>query len=66
MKSQQSGIELVTRPACYQTKGKNMYYNKLDSPSKIAAQGRYRHIPIMFGANSHEGTFVYDRKHKNS
>ena len=45
---------------CLQRKGKNMFYNQFENPSKIASLGSYHHIPILFGANSHEGTYVYD------
>ena len=47
---------------CMQSKGLHRFYDKFQTPSKIASVGNYRHIPIFFGANSHEGTYVYDGK----
>ena len=48
---------------CAQTKGKNKFYEAFDTPDKIVREGRYRPVPILFGTNSYEGTYVYDREY---
>lgn len=45
---------------CAQKKGKTKLYGQFDDPAEIAKSGNYRKIPVLFGANSHEGTYVYD------
>merc|ERR1712168_424543 len=44
---------------CAQTKGEKRFYTSDQTPEKLLHSGHYEKVPIMFGANSHEGSFVY-------
>lgn len=46
---------------CAQKKGARKFYDatKGETPESVLFGGNYRHVPIMFGANSHEGSYVY-------
>merc|ERR1712012_1293435 len=44
---------------CAQTKGAKKFYTEDQTPEKLLHSGHYEKVPIMFGANSHEGSFVY-------
>ena len=44
---------------CAQTAGERKFYDEFQNPVDILLNGDYRHIPIFFGANSHEGSFIY-------
>lgn len=45
---------------CAQSHGKNKFYTERDDPNRILESGNYQRIPIMFGANSYDGTLFYD------
>ena len=47
---------------CPQRRGKQQVYGEFDSPQNILKAGTYRPVPILFGTNSYEGTFVYNGK----
>ena len=47
---------------CAQTAGERRFYDEFQNPNDLLFNGEYRHIPVFFGANSHEGSFVYQRK----
>ena len=44
---------------CPQTKGERKFYNESQTPDSILYSGQYQSVPILFGANSHEGSYVY-------
>jgi len=44
---------------CMQTKGERKFYAEGETPDDILYNGNYDAVPIMFGANSHEGSYVY-------
>ena len=44
---------------CSQTHGKRKFYEDHENPKDILYDGNYESVPIMFGANSHEGSYVY-------
>ena len=44
---------------CMQTKGERKFYSVGESPDEILYRGQYQSVPILFGANSHEGSYVY-------
>ena len=44
---------------CGQTAGAKKFYTAYENPTDLLINGEYRHIPVFFGANSHEGTYVY-------
>ena len=44
---------------CSQTHGARKFYEDHETPQDILYDGNYEHVPIMFGANSHEGSYVY-------
>ena len=44
---------------CSQTKGARKFYYGEQTPEYMLYSGQYERVPIMFGANSHEGAFVY-------
>ena len=44
---------------CSQTKGAQKFYTAEQTPEKLLHSGQYEKVPIMFGANSNEGSFVY-------
>ena len=44
---------------CIQTKGKRKFYSEGQTPDSILYDGAYEAVPILFGANSHEGSYVY-------
>ena len=44
---------------CGQTAGKKKFYTAFENPRDLLINGEYRHIPVFFGANSHEGSYVY-------
>jgi len=44
---------------CTQTKGARQFYYGEQTPEYMLYSGQYERVPIMFGANSHEGSFVY-------
>jgi len=44
---------------CMQTKGARKFYAEGETPDDILYNGNYTAVPIMFGANSHEGSYVY-------
>ena len=48
---------------CAQSHGKNKFYAERDDPNRILESGNYQRIPIMFGANSYDGTLFYDGNH---
>ena len=43
---------------CGQTAGKKIFYSAFENPRDLLINGEYRHIPVFFGANSHEGSYV--------
>ena len=47
---------------CAQTAGEKRFYDEFQNPNDLLFNGEYRHIPVFFGANSHEGSFVYQCK----
>lgn len=44
---------------CAQTQGERKFYKADQTPESVLFNGDYEHVPIMFGANSYEGSFVY-------
>ena len=44
---------------CSQTHGKRKFYEDHENPKDILYDGSYESVPILFGANSHEGSYVY-------
>ena len=46
---------------CAQTAGERRFFDEFQNPNDLLFNGEYRHIPVFFGANSHEGSFVYQR-----
>ena len=44
---------------CAQTKGVDKFYTADQTPEKLLYSGQFEKVPILFGANSHEGSFVY-------
>ena len=46
---------------CAQKKGERKFYDaaKGETPESLIFGGNFDHVPIMFGANSYEGSFVY-------
>ena len=44
---------------CSQTHGTRKFYEHHETPKDLLYEGNYEHVPIMFGANSHEGSYVY-------
>ena len=44
---------------CKQTKGERKFYSENETPEELLYSGEYEPVPIMFGANSHEGAYVY-------
>jgi len=44
---------------CPQTKGERKFYTADQTPESLLHSGQYERVPIMFGANSHEGSYVY-------
>ena len=47
---------------CAQTAGVQKFYEEFQNPVDILLNGEYNHVPIFFGANSHEGSFINLRK----
>ena len=47
---------------CPQKKGNLKFYGEFDSPRKILNDGTYRHVPLLAGTNSYEGTYIYSSK----
>ena len=44
---------------CAQTAGVRKFYEEFQNPVDILLNGEYNHVPIFFGAYSHEGSFIY-------
>jgi len=44
---------------CAQTKGEKKFYSENQTPESILFSGEYEHVPIFFGANKREGSYVY-------
>lgn len=46
---------------CAQKRGARKFYDeaKGESPESLIFEGNFDHVPIMFGANSYEGSYVY-------
>eukprot|EP00095_Tigriopus_kingsejongensis_P005622 maker-scaffold335_size202896-snap-gene-1.19 protein:Tk05622 transcript:maker-scaffold335_size202896-snap-gene-1.19-mRNA-1 annotation:"hypothetical protein DAPPUDRAFT_240263" len=44
---------------CAQTKGLDKFYIQGQNPHAILTSGNYTQVPILFGANKHEGSYVY-------
>lgn len=46
---------------CAQKKGNRKFYDaaKGETPERLILEGNFNHVPIMFGANSYEGSYVY-------
>jgi len=44
---------------CAQTKGERKFYTEHETPAEKMHSGDYESVPIFFGANKHEGSFVY-------
>jgi len=44
---------------CAQSKGAVKFYKKDQTPASILASGNYSSMPIFFGANKKEGSYVY-------
>ena len=40
---------------CGQKAGEKKFYEEFQNPGDLLLNGDYRHIPVFFGANSHEG-----------
>ena len=40
---------------CGQKAGEKKFYEEFQNPVDLLLNGDYRHIPVFFGANSHEG-----------
>jgi len=52
---------------CAQTKGLDhqTFYFEGQHPADILRLGHYEHMPILYGANSHEGSYVYGVVYKD-
>ena len=50
---------------CGQTAGERKFYEEFQNPVDLLLNGDYRHIPVFFGANSHEGGEVVKGNFKN-
>ena len=44
---------------CAQTNGLKKFYKEGQTPHKLMENDEYRDITVMFGSNSHEGSYVY-------
>ena len=44
---------------CGQTHGQRKFYRQDETPMDLLYDGDFEHLPIMFGANSHEGSYVF-------
>jgi hypothetical protein len=44
---------------CAQTKGNKTFYYEGTHPESLLINGDYEKMPIFFGTNSYEGSFVY-------
>ena len=44
---------------CAQTHGERKFYTQDETPMDLLYDGDFEHLPIMFGANSHEGSYVF-------
>ena len=44
---------------CAQTAGERMFYEEFQNPVNMLLNGQYKPKPLFFGANSHEGSFIY-------
>ena len=36
-----------------------IFLQEYDTPTEVLQNGNYTPVPIMFGANSHEGSFIH-------
>lgn len=50
---------------CAQTKGEMKFYTEHQTPVDILVSGEYESVPIFFGANKHEGAYVYAVVHNS-
>ena len=44
---------------CAQSKGEKKFYLKGQTPQQVLFSGDYEHVPMFFGANKKEGSYVY-------
>ena len=44
---------------CAQSRGERKFYTQYQTPEELLTSGNYEHVPIMFGANRDEGSFIY-------
>ena len=44
---------------CAQTAGERIFYEEFQNPVNMLLNGDYNPKPLFFGANSHEGSFIY-------
>ena len=44
---------------CAQTAGERIFYEEFQNPVNMLLNGDYKPKPLFFGANSHEGSFIY-------
>jgi hypothetical protein len=56
---QNGGLGFGGTIPCAQTKGVQKFYKHDESPEQKLHSGNFERVPIMFGANAHEGSFVY-------
>ena len=47
---------------CAQTKGNRTFYYEGQHPEQLMIDGDYEKLPIFFGSNSYEGSFVFGSK----
>ena len=48
---------------CAQTAGERIFYEEFQNPVNLLLNGDYKPKPLFFGANSHEGSFIYQGIH---
>ena len=51
---------------CAQTAGERRFYEEYQNPVDLLLNGEYRHVPVFFGANSHEGSYIMLRNSRNN
>jgi hypothetical protein len=39
-----------------------MFYTEFENPTDLLVKGEYRDLPVFFGANDHEGSYIYAGK----
>jgi hypothetical protein len=43
---------------CGQKAGVKKFFTEFQNPTDLLIKGEYRDLPVFFGANSHEGSFI--------